>query len=396
MKKIRKIAVGLAVCIALTAVPAYASDSVITLLPFPVEATIGENTRVLTLDEAFVLARRNNTSIEAITDSITLLEQQRRHFSAAYDSAWRWGMGMADHLAETSGRTVRSIDLAINNIPMNTAMLETVSDFLVINSLSTLDILEMNLAMLREAKAVDEVTLRHTELRNNLGLASNAEVTSARQNVEQGRALMRTMNIGIENQRAALNNLLGLPSDADVVIEHNFSIEAGNISAQVRDIRQYTDRQIARDPSLSMLRRQLEAAEHNYNVTQPWLQNIWQPAGATFNIENNATDRATVLNSVNTASRELRDATDNMRENIRNTYEQLRQLEAQRESLLISLQSAHDTYETMKVNFAAGMATQHQVDSVRLAVLAAESEIIVNAHNYQLLLFAFESPFLLN
>jgi len=397
MKGIKKIALGLVICLVFSAVPAYASMDVITLLPFPVEATINEDTMVLTLEEAFQLARRNNSSIDALNDAIINAEQQRRLLTVDHDNAWRFGMGLLDHSAAQLRRAIDSIDQASANVPAQTRMIETVSDFLVLNSINTIRSLEIDIIMLREGIALDAVSLNHAELRNRLGMASSNEVAVARQTLEIGRSRLRALNMGLESQRAGLNHLLGLPSDADVVIEHNFSLELGSIAERVGNIQMYTDRQIARDPSLQILRRQLENAQHNYDNTQNWLQNAFQARpDQILNREANATDRANMLNAINTASRDLRDATDNTRENIRNSYNQLRQLEEQHEALLMDLQSVHYTYNATKVRYAAGMATQHDVNSLRLFVILAESHIIKNALSYELLLFTFESPFLLN
>ena len=396
MKKIRNIAAGLAVCLAFSAVPVHASSDVITFLEFPLEATISENTRVLTLEEAFVLARRNNSSIDALNDAIVFSEQQRRELVVSHDNAWRFGMGLLDHTAEQLARGIRSIDQAGANAPAQRRMMDTVSDFLVLNSVNTIRSLELDLIILNESIAVDTVSLNHLELRNRLGMASNNEVTTARTVLEMSRAQLRAVNIGLESQRAGLNHLLGLPSNADVVIEHDFSVEVGNISEHVGDIHSFTDRQIARDPSIQILRRQHETARNNYSTTQNWVQNVFQTQPTQIlNWETNATDRANMEIAVSNASRDLTDATDNMRENIRTTYNQLRQLEEQNSALLLDLQTSLYLFDSMKVMNSAGMATQHEVDSLRVLLLVAESNLAKNALNHEVLMFAFESPFLL-
>jgi len=396
MKGIRKVALGLVACLAFTAVPVYASDEVITLLPFPAEVAVNENARVLTLEEAFVLARRNNSSIEALNDAMIFAEQQRRSLAVDYDNTWGFSMGLADQTAATVSRAIRSTDLLIGSAPAQTRMRETLSDFFVLNAVYTIQGLELDVVFLNEMIAVNRVSLNHVELRNRLGMASDMEVASARQALELNQARLRSLNIGLESQRAGLNNLLGLPRNVDVVIEHDFSLELGDISARVGNITAYADRQIARDPSLQILRRQLDNAQHNYDTTQNWIQNVFQARpDQVLNSQANATDRAGMLNELNAASRGLRDATNDMREGIHNTYNQLRQLEELQEMTLIDLQAAHDLYNTMKANFAAGMTTQHAVNDVRLLILNAEANIIKNAMNYKLLLFTFDSPFML-
>jgi len=389
-------AVGLAVAIVFTATPIYASAASITLLPYLAERDLDDNTRVLTLEEAFRMAERNNSSIDMLNDSLRFIEQQRRSLQIDADNAWRFGQGRQDFSAEAARRAIRSIDMTIGTAPTNIQIMETTSRFLVLSTLNTIRSNEMDLILLRETVALQTVALSHAELRNSLGVASDADVTSARQDLESSRAMMRTLEIGLSSQRASLNYILGLPSDADIYVEREIQLEAGDISDRVRNIHYYADRQIVTDPSIAVLRRQLADAQVNYDMAENWLQNTHPtPPGMPFNPQTNPTDRASMLNALNSASRELRDSIDSMRENILQAYNQLRQLEERRATLLIDLRRAHDIYDNAVVSLAAGVITEHEVNSARLAILNAEAAIIENALAYEIRSFAFDSPFLL-
>ena len=398
MKNIRCLTVSMAAVMMMVTTPVYASTDVITLLPYPAERSVDENTRVLTLEQAFELARRNNSSIDALNDSLRFIEQQRRSLAIDFDNAWRFGHGHLDFTAANVTRTIRSIDRTISSAPANVKMMETASQFLTFNLINAIRGIEVDLILLRENIALQTVGLNHEELRNSLGVASDSDVAAARQDLQRSRANLRALEIGLNNQRAALNHLLGLPSGTDVYIEHELSLERGNISARVGNIHYYADRQTAIDPSIVVLRRQLNDAQFNYDSTMPWRQNMPMPQGQQpmVNIQANPTDRANMLNALENASRELRDATSNMRENIRLTYNRLLQLEEQRETLLIDLRRARDIYDNAVVSLAAGMITEHEVNMARLGILSAEADIIRNAISYENLLFAFDFPFLLD
>ena len=363
-------------------------------VPTQARAAAESNVTVFTLEEAFVRARRNNSSIDALNGSVRFVEQQRRSLVIDEQNAWRFGHGTLDQSAEQARRAIRSIDQTVGDAPANTRMMEAVSDFLVLSSFNTARGIEEELAVLRESIALDEVALGHTELRHSLGLASTADVTAARQGLEQSRAALRAQQIGLGNQMAALNHLLGLPSDAVIEISHELDMEPGGISALVGNIHHYADRVTATDPSIAVLRNQLDIARRNYNSTENWFQN--RQFGQTFvNLEANNTDRATMLNALENADRALRDGIDNMREDIRHTYNQLLQLEEQRGMLQVGLARAQEAYANALTSLEAGMITEHEVNLARLAVRNAESAIVANALTYENLLFAFHAPFLL-
>jgi len=394
--KHRIVAAGLAAVLMLTATPVYASADLITLLPFPIEHSENEDTRVLTLEEAFRMAQRNNSSIDTLNDTITFIEQQRRSLVIDELNAWRFGAGLLDHSAAQLGRAIRSIDVTQTNAPTTQQTLESLSSFLVLNNVNMIYAIELDLVFERETVAFNAVTLQHTELRNELGLASDADVTDARRELESSRAALRAMEITLESLNVSLNHLIGLPSATNVRVKHHPQLDIGRISDRVRNINHYADRQTHMDPTIETLRRQVRDAQFNYNSWQDWVQN-WAPSqpGVAMNWETNITDRASMLNALNAAGRELTDSIDNMQENIRQAYMQLRQLEEQREILLITLQRAHDAYATASVNLTAGMVTQHQVESARLAIMMAEGLLIGNSIAYENLLFRFERPFLL-
>ena len=398
MKLFRGLALGIAASLAFSAMPAYASAELITLLPYAMENNAEEDeSSGITLEQAFVLAARNNSSIDALHDSIVFIQQQRRSLAQDHDNAWRFGAGLTDLSAEMAMRGMRNIDASVVNAAAQARMIEVASHYLVLSNFDLIHALEMDLAILRERAMLQVVTLNHTELRNSLGLASNADLVSARQDLQSVRAQQRVLEVGLNAQYDALRHLLGLPRGRDLRINHEANLDRRNISMIVRNIEHYADRKILGDPSIVILRRQLDVAQANYGRVQPWLQNTVAPqmAGQPINTQANTTDRASMINALNNASRELRDATDDMRENIRQTYSQLRQLEEQRETLVIDLRRARDDYENAVVGLEAGTFTQHEVDAVRLAILVAEGNLVVNALNYENLMFAFEFPFLL-
>ena len=395
MRKFRALAAGLAAVLVLTTTPVYASADVITLLQYPVERTVKSNTRVLTLEEAFAMAARNNSSIDALNDSLTFIEQQRRSLEIDMSNAWRFGHGLQDFSAESARRAIRSIDTAMGNASANRQIIEATSRFLVLNTLNMYNALEIDSIVLRETIELQMAELNHVTLRNSLGMASNADVTSARQDLDRSRASLRALEIGLSSQRTSLNYLLRLPSDTDVLIKRELSLEPRNISTDVRNIQSYIDRQIAIDPSIAVLRRQLDAAQSNYDAGRNWFQNAQPAPGMPTNPQANSTDRASLLNSLNAASRDLRDGIDNLRQNILLGYNNLRQLEEQREMWMIDLQRAHDAHDNAVASLAAGMITEHDVNMARLAILNAEAAILGNALAYENARFTFETPFLI-
>ena len=199
------------------------------------------------------------------------------------------------------------------------------------------------------------------------------------------------MELSIRNQRAALNNVLGLAPTQDTYVAGGIRIVGlgESVSEAIANIEIHAQSVARSAPNVEILRGQLAVAQANYDTAQPF---IGAPA---HNPEANATDRATMRNALNNASRELEDTVRNIEEGVRNAYGQLLVLEAQRAALEVELVQAREAYNAARSSLEAGLITAHEVQAARVGILNVEANILRNGLAYENLMFAFENPFLL-
>ena len=84
-----------------------------------------------------------------------------------------------------------------------------------------------------------------------------------------------------------------------------------------------------------------------------------------------------------------------MKTNITNAYNDIKTLETERESLETALKDAKTTYETAKTNYAVGNVTSLTLKQAELGVENAENNLVTNAYNHDLKVFAFNNPSIL-
>ena len=145
-----------------------APQNVVMLLP---EIEAGSN--VITLEQAFLMAQNNNSSISAISGNVAFMEQQRRSAVVDFDMAWWAGMGQG---AQQALRAVRSIEAGIGASRQQVSVLQGASRMLVVNSLNTLRGQQIDRLLLQENIELQEENLRLVQLRNQHGMASGNEL----------------------------------------------------------------------------------------------------------------------------------------------------------------------------------------------------------------------------
>lgn len=345
---------------------------------------------VISLDQAFQLAQRNNSSIDAINDSITFMEQQRRSVVIDFDNAWWRGM---DQTVTQLSRTIRSIDQSIGSAGDNTQIIQRASHMMALNAMNALRGQQVDRLLLLENIDLQTENVRIVRLRNEMGLASDNDLSQAERDLAASRATLRSIELSIANQRAALNNILGLPSNSNTYISSEINIvdPDNSISQRFTNFEQHAQASARNNPSVGVLRRQLEVAQLNYDTARPSIQSI----NVGNNLQTNATDRANMLNALNNAARALDDRIGAIEQAMRDTYGQLLVLEAQRAGLDIDLERARQAYNTAVNSLAAGHITEFEVRAARIGIFTQETNIIRNALAYENLLFALENPALL-
>ncbi|MBR5468745.1 MAG: TolC family protein, partial [Firmicutes bacterium] len=100
--------------------------------------------------------------------------------------------------------------------------------------------------------------------------------------------------------------------------------------------------------------------------------------------------------NVNSASRNLGDTKNALKNNMKTAYNDILTLEAERLSCEKALEDAKNTYEMVKLNYELGNVTELTVKQTELLVLSAEMNLLQNAFNHDLKVFGLYNPSMLS
>lgn len=362
------------------------SNAVTNVLHIPV----AENARILTYNEALQMAINNNSSLQELIASMELVTDQRDTLSDAiiemHGIAPFTGMGRGAVAQQIIA--LRELETAISNAPLNRQMIEDATDLTLTNFLSTIRGLELDLAMLDRTIDINQTSLNNAHLKLSLGMESETNVVTTASRLAQLRSNRDNLRISLQNQRLALNHFLGLSADAIIHVEHNTTMRRINT-----DLERHILTALNTAPSVVTQSRALDQARFAEEQHQMFSNFTTNPD--TGEILSTDTTYTRINADISSASRSLQNSRNNLENAIRQTYNQLRQLEELAASLQLDLQQAQRNYNVARASYMAGMITRLEVSQAELGILNAEIALARNVDNYNLLLLQFQYAYLI-
>ena len=210
-------------------------------------------------------------------------------------------------------------------------MLKDSSVALLKNYVVTLRNTEMNIELLEESIKLGEENIKNLELKNSLGYASDNEVVTAKNTQKTNEANLAQLKLSYENQKQNLKTFLGLSADKEVYVD--MAVEFNTLEGI--ELEPYIIKKTQADPSIKILKDNVEIARYNAATS-----------GAVASETHIKMD-----NELKSAQRALKDGQDSMEKNIRNAYNQLKQLEENDKSLKVSLEQAIRDYNTVVTSY---------------------------------------------
>jgi len=332
------------------------------------------NAIVIGYDDALNNAYAANNTLLNLQQSVALLNEQ--HGNAVSDLNM---MGSVVDLDSTNFanalRSLKQLEDTMANIPINQQIVKESTEFMLRNALSTIAMDEMDLQILNENINLQTNVVKNTQLKLDLGMASNSDLTSAQQNLALSQASLQQLQTKISNERGNLGQILNLPMDREIIVNFEPTVDPApqpGIDALVADI-------VPKDPTLKLKQTAINEAQY---------------AVDTFN-DTETESKLQLQTSLTTASRDYDDTKRNLEAAMRSTYGQITQIQQSESSLEINVQQARDQYKTLSANYQAGMVTLYDLDGGRVAILKAESALEKNAYTYWTLSFGLQHPYLM-
>jgi hypothetical protein len=332
------------------------------------------NAQVWTYDEALKMALQGNTTLKNLEDSVDYLKEKH---DEAIENARMLGYASVDMYSSqfiAILRSMRQIDDNIENVPRNKEMTEATTEYLLRSTLAQLISDELDGQLLEESIKLNEANVKNVTLKLDLGMSSQNDLTKAKQELEKNKVNLNLMDLRVEDDKTSLNKVLARSLDKEHIVDFEPEIVPlqANLTGFINDT-------VLKDPSLAIKKTALDAAQYAID---------------TFS----DTETHSVLekqNEYNTAARDYDDTKTSLEKALRSSINKLQQMEENNKSLEIDLQNAWNTFNSLVVNYQAGLVTIYELDQAKVGILQAEAALSKNKYNHWTLSFAINHPFLL-
>ncbi len=361
--------------------------------------SVPENTSVLSFDDALTMAKENNSQLKNIDDAVDYLDDLRDDLGNNLHALDEYGVFLNSYPLTGNGsirdsdalalsmyqnvvssiqviRSIKEVDIKKSETSVNEEMVNDSIELGLISSINSIKTYEMNIQLLEQNIALAEKNLENTKLKLELGMESEYNYKTEEKNLETSKSNLESLKLGLESQKQNLKTLLGVKADEEIYVDENMAFD----ELDDFDLEVFITKKINSDPSIVLLKDALEIAQYNVRTNGSYVDE----------------SEIQVANDAKTAQRNLKDAQDQMEKNIRNTYNNLKQLEQNNKTLLLAVEQAKDDYNAVVSSYRAGRATLFQTEQAKLGILNAEKAVEDNAITYKNLSFCLKRPYLLS
>lgn len=361
--------------------------------------SVPADTTVISFDDALTMAKNNNSQLKNIDDAVDYLDDIRSDLGNNLHMIDEYGMYLNKYPLDGTGsittsdalqlslyenvvssislaRNIKNVDVQKSETKLNEEMINDSLQLGLISGMNDIKTYEMNIQLLEQSIALGEQSLENTKLKYELGMESEYNYKTEKNNLETSKSNLESLKLGLKNQKQNLKTLLGVSADEEIYIDDVVEFD----TLKEINLETFITKKTQADPSIVILKDALEIAKYN------------QRTGQSITSEN----EIELANNVKAAQRSLEDAQDQMEKNIRNTYNTLKQLEENNKTLLLAVEQAKSDYNVVVASYQAGKATALQVEQAKLGILNAEKAVEDNAISYENLSFCFKRPYLLS
>lgn len=334
---------------------------------------IDDGATFLTYKDAVNKAIIVNNSLKNLDDKVELIEKTMENIKYSYNNAsyipYKDLIGLV--------RQMDSLENSLSTITLSKELNEDITEFLIFNKVTSIESLKLDIKLLEESIALDDVNISNMELKNKLGLISDNEVKTAKLNLDLNKANLELLYVSLDSENQMLNNIMkkNLKDKTVVLYKPDFT------TFKVTNIDGYIEQKIKSSPSIKMLEISLSQAEYKKNTS-------------SYSIDETGIDLISSENEYKSAERDLSDSKLDLEKTIRSLFNNLKQLEGKQKTLELDLEKAINNYNNAVTSYEAGNAIMYQIEQARLGILKVEVDIQKNRISYDMLKFNLEKPYL--
>lgn len=357
-------------------------------IEYPTLSLDEEGTKI-TYDEAVEKALKNSLALKSIEESLKISEETQEiardavvvHRPAVGDNTSEQAFFVAEAAHINALLASTQADYGVTATKYQKQIQEGVIKYQVKASFDSIQNLKKDIELLSKSLETTKTQLDITTQKANLGLESDFNKTTAEQNFKNQQKQLEALKKSLDNEYIKLNRLMGIDDKERASLD--YALDFTPMEMNEVELNAYIERALVKDPSIILKGEAVKQAEYNLRLY-------------TYSAINPTDTYAVKESKLNQARLDEMQAKNNLRDKIRTTYNQIKQLEEQYQIDTANLQQAKEQYNILKTQYDLGMVIELNLKQAELAILSAQVAQEKTAVQHAQLVYLFNNPYLLS
>lgn len=334
----------------------------------------------ISYEQALNKVIENTDALENLEDSMVYLDEVKSNANTNL-SDLNASMGMPLQQASTAytqiiqlTRAIMSYENQISNYEMNKQILRDTAEFTLRNHIANIKSYMMDIDLLKKQIELGTKNLNVIKLKNERGLASDLELSNAQNNLAQQKNNLSNSNIKLQNEKQALNKLMGLDINSNIEVELEMPLETFD-----KDIDSYVLNEKNNSPVILMQRKLVSEAQYAVDSFTNLINEV----------------ESEPVNNLKKTTREYEQTIKTLENNIRSAYNNLKNLQENQNALEQNLASMQNIYNTNSIKYKAGLISANMLEESKINVEQAQYMLDKNEISCSNLIFSLNRSYLL-
>ena len=338
------------------------------------------NENKISYEQALNKVIENTSALENLEDSMIYLDEVKDKTSSNLNDL-NASLGTPIQQASTAytqiiqlTRAIMSYEDQISNYEMNKKILRDTSEFTLRNFISNIKSYIMDINLLKQKTELATKNLNVLKIKHERGLVSDLELSAAQNNLSQQKNNLISLSSQLQNEKQALNKLMGIDINSDIEIELEMPNETFDL-----DIDSYVLNELNNSPVILMQRKLVSEAQYSVDSYTNLMDEVESES----------------VNNLKKTTREYEETKKTLENNIRSAYNNLKILESNQKALKQNLLSMQDAYNTDLVKYKTGLISANALEESKINVDQAQYSLDKNEISYSNLAFRLNRSYLL-
>lgn len=348
--------------------------------------SINEEGTKITYDQAVEKALANSLALKSIEESIKVSEELQE---TARDAVTTQRPSAEDYTNEAAIFVAEAVhinsllgliqaDYGVEAAKYKKEIQEGVIKYQVKSSFDSIQNLKKDAELLNKSLETSKIQLEITKKKADLGLESDYNKTKEEQDYDKQQKKLEALKKSLDIEYIKLNRLMGVNEKETPALDYTAEYAPKDMSETELD--SYIARALVKDPSIILRGEAVRQAEYSLQLY------TLGSAGDSYEIRKS---------KLNQAKLEETQAKNNLRDKIRTTYNQIKQLEEQYNIDALALNQAKKQYDVLKTQYNLGMVIEVNLKQAELGILSAQAAQEKTAVQHAQLIYLLNNPYLL-